>query len=75
MTLLTDSKLLHTIIESSPDGIITMDARGAIELFNPTSEQLFRYSEGEVIGKNIKMLMPELYLSVVRVFGTKGGLS
>lgn len=61
MTLQTDSKLLHNIIESSPDGIITIDARGAIESFNPASEELFGYCEGEVIGKNIKMLMPEPY--------------
>lgn len=63
MTLQTDSKLLHNIIESSPDGIITIDARGAIESFNPASEELFGYSEGEVIGKNVKMLMPEPYHS------------
>ena len=63
MTLQTDRLLLQSIIETSPDGIITIDARGAIESFNPASEELFGYSEDEVIGKNIKMLMPEPYQS------------
>lgn len=63
MTLQTDRLLLQTIIETSPDGIITIDARGAIESFNPASERLFGYVEQEVIGKNIKMLMPEPYQS------------
>ena len=63
MTLQTDRLLLQTIIETSPDGIITIDASGAIESFNPASEELFGYGEDEVIGKNIKMLMPEPFHS------------
>lgn len=63
MTLQTDCLLLQTIIETSPDGIITIDARGAIESFNPASEELFGYRKDEVIGKNIKMLMPEPHQS------------
>ncbi|MBT5456577.1 MAG: PAS domain S-box protein [Rhodospirillaceae bacterium] len=63
MTLQTDSLLLRTIIESSPDGIVTIDEHGAIESFNPASEKLFGYTESEVIGKNVEMLMPEPYRS------------
>jgi two-component system sensor kinase FixL len=61
MTLSTDSLLLLSIIETSPDGIITITSDGAIESFNPASEALFGYAEEEVIGKNVKMLMPEPY--------------
>jgi two-component system sensor kinase FixL len=63
MTLQTDSPLLHSIIETSPDGIITIDRYGTIESFNPASEKMFGYSEAEVIGNNIKMLMPDPYQS------------
>jgi two-component system sensor kinase FixL len=63
MTLQTDRLLLRSIIETSPDGIIMIDASGDIESFNPASEDMFGYSEDEVFGKNIKVLMPESYQS------------
>lgn len=63
MALHTDSLFLDLIIESSPDGIISIDSGGIIESFNPASEKLFGYRESEVIGQNIKMLMPAPYES------------
>ena len=63
MTVYTDSLLLKTIIDSSPDGIITIDAGGAIGSFNPASERLFGYTEKEVLGKNVRILMPEPFKS------------
>ena len=56
-----DSLLLRTIITTSPDGIMTIDADGTIESFNPASEVLFGYRADEVIGQNVKILMPEPY--------------
>lgn len=55
--------LLQTILAASPDGIITINNRGTIDSFNPAAETLFGYSEKEVIGKNVKVLMPEPYRS------------
>src|SRR5207302_3044864 len=43
------------------DAIITIDDRGAVESMNPAAERLFGYSAPEVIGQNVKMLMPEPY--------------
>jgi two-component system sensor kinase FixL len=54
---------LQTIIATSPDGIITIDSNGAIQTFNLMAENLFGYSQEEVISKNVKMLMPEPYES------------
>jgi len=49
--------ILHTIV----DGIITISKHGIIETVNPAAERLFGYSAHEVIGKNVKMLMPSPY--------------
>jgi two-component system CheB/CheR fusion protein len=54
---------LRSIIVSSPDGIVTIDSNGKIESFNPKAEAQFGYTEADVIGKNVKMLMPEPYQS------------
>lgn len=52
--------LLHAIIDTAIDGIITIDARGLIEGINPAALKLFGYSnEAELTGKNISVLMPE----------------
>lgn len=52
---------MGTILSNVVDGIITIDNKGTIETFNPASERLFGYRADEVIGKNIKCLMPQPY--------------
>jgi two-component system sensor kinase FixL len=51
----------RAVIESAIDGIIVIDARGTIEAFNPAAAQMFGYGEQEVVGQNVKMLMPAPY--------------
>jgi two-component system, LuxR family, sensor kinase FixL len=51
----------RSIVESAVDGIVVIDGRGRIEAFNPGAERLFGYTEEEVIGKNVKVLMPSPY--------------
>ncbi len=50
---------LHAIVNYAVDGIITIDERGIIESFNPAAEQLFGYSVAEILGQNVKLLMPD----------------
>jgi PAS domain S-box-containing protein len=48
-------------METASDGIILIDGRGTVSMFNPACERLFEYPASEVIGQNIKMLMPPSY--------------
>lgn len=54
-------QLLKAIIENAIEGIITIDDRGIVESINPSALALFGYEASDVIGKNIKFLMPEPY--------------
>jgi len=47
------------ILNNLIDGVITIDEQGEILSFNRVAEELFGYSSKEVIGKNIRLLMPE----------------
>jgi len=55
----TSQSQLQAIIHNAMDGIITISELGEILGFNPAAEQIFGYSQQEVMGKNLKMLMPE----------------
>jgi two-component system sensor kinase FixL len=55
--------LLAAMVATSSDAIITIDAKGIIQSFNPAAEQLFGYAEKEVLGRNVKMLMPPHFRS------------
>src|SRR5712671_3169743 len=52
---------LRALTETAVDGVILIDARGVVLMFNPACEKLFGYSAEEVIGENVKMLMPQPY--------------
>ena len=53
--------LAAVIIQSAVDAIVVIDAQGRIELFNPAAERLFGYTDAEVIGRNVSILMPSPY--------------
>lgn len=53
--------LLRAIIETSPDGLITIDEDGSILSFNPAAETMFGFDAADVIGKNVTCLMPSPY--------------
>ena len=61
--LLHSAELQGGIVDTAYDVIITIDQDGVIQSFNPAGEEAFGYVGSEVIGKNVKVLMPELYKS------------
>ena len=61
--IIESEERIRAIVDTVIDAIITIDEKGIIESFNPAAEQLFGYTWSEVIGQNIKMLMPEPYHS------------
>lgn len=49
---------LEAIWNSAFDAIITIDSQGVIETINRAAEKMFGYSADEMIGQNVKLLMP-----------------
>jgi PAS domain S-box-containing protein len=55
------ARKMRSVLDNVIDGIITIDERGTIESYNPAAVKLFGYEASEVIGQNVRMLMPEPY--------------
>ena len=52
---------LGTIFDTISDGLIVIDQSGAIQLFTSGAERLFGYRQDELLGQNVKTLMPSPY--------------
>lgn len=52
---------LRLILATVPEGIITIDSSGIVQSFSASAERLFAYKADEVVGRNVKMLMPPTY--------------
>ncbi len=50
---------LAAIMNAVVDGVITIDERGTVLSMNPAAAKLFGFAPSEVIGQNVRMLMPE----------------
>jgi two-component system sensor kinase FixL len=52
---------MRAVFDTAVDAIVTIDELGIIERINFAAERLFGYTEAEISGKNISMLMPSPY--------------
>ena len=52
---------LASILETVPDAMIVIGEDGIVQSFSSAAERLFGYTAAEVIGNNVKMLMPLPY--------------
>jgi len=57
--LKTQRNYLRAILDTALNGIVVINERGIIESFNRHAHSLFDYTAEDVIGQNVKMLMPE----------------
>jgi PAS domain S-box-containing protein len=59
--LRSERALLKAVVDTAVDGIITIGQDGLIKTANPATQTIFGYSAEELIGSNVKMLMPSPY--------------
>ena len=52
---------IRSILDTVPDAIVITDEQGLIESFSPAATRLFGYSLKQVVGQNVKMLIPAPY--------------
>ncbi|MBU6376926.1 MAG: PAS domain S-box protein [Gammaproteobacteria bacterium] len=48
---------LQALLDATVDAVILIDSRGHIESFNRAGERLFGYAAGELLGRNVSILM------------------
>lgn len=61
ITIPSGEILYKSIIDNVIDGIITINEKGIISSFNPAAVRIFGYDPEEVIGQNVKILMPDTF--------------
>lgn len=54
---------LNAVMNTLVDAAIVIDSKGAIQLINPAGEAIFGYCAADLMGRNVKVLMPEPYHS------------
>lgn len=55
--LISDTRFL-IVPETMVDGLIVIDTKGTITYVNPACTNLFLHAREDLIGRNVKMLMP-----------------
>jgi PAS domain S-box-containing protein len=56
--LLEGEQHMRAILDTAGDAIITIDANGIIQTTNPAGERIFGYTMAELVGSNVKILLP-----------------
>ena len=49
------------VVHTAPDGIVLADGEGKITSWNAAAERLFGYTEGEILGQPLTIIMPARY--------------
>jgi PAS domain S-box-containing protein len=49
----------RALLETAPDAMVIINAKGRIELVNAQTERIFGYARADLIGQTVEMLVPE----------------
>jgi len=61
MSIPANKTRFDALMSAAVDGIMVIDAQGLVQEYSPACERLFGYTASEVVGQNVKMLMPTPY--------------
>jgi two-component system, LuxR family, sensor kinase FixL len=61
LALRTSETLLRAVVDGSPDAIIAINGNGVVQSVNGNGIKMFGYERQEIVGSNIKILIPEHY--------------
>ncbi|MDP1610477.1 MAG: PAS domain S-box protein [Sulfuritalea sp.] len=54
---------LNAVLDGVDSGVIAISGQGIVESFNLSAERIFGYTAAEMLGRNIRMLLPEPFRS------------
>jgi PAS domain S-box-containing protein len=57
--IVTHEANIRTLIDAAPNGIVVVDGQGDITLVNPAAEKMFGYTQAQLFGQKIEILVPE----------------
>ncbi|WP_172795259.1 two-component system sensor histidine kinase NtrB [Polycladidibacter hongkongensis] len=57
--MLVSTARLESVLQTAVDGIVVIDQKGTILVYNGACEKMFGYTREEVVGQNVAMLMPK----------------
>lgn len=57
---------VRTLLESLAEGVVICDSDGRIVLINRRAEEIFGYSQDEVVGRPLNLLLPERFFETHR---------
>ncbi|MEM1093604.1 MAG: PAS domain S-box protein [Bacteroidota bacterium] len=55
-----DERALAQVLEQAIDAVVTIDEHNNVTFYNRAAERLWGYSKAEVLGQNVKMLVPHM---------------
>ena len=57
----TEETRFRELLESAPDAVVLVGAKGKINLVNRRTEELFGYEPGELIDREVELLVPDRF--------------
>jgi PAS domain S-box-containing protein len=55
---------VHTLLDAMPDALLILNLRGEIEVANGSTQRMFGFAPGELIGQCVEILLPDSFMGV-----------